>query len=179
IFVHHVLPHLGSQIAGVPGDSAQFAWGLTYTPWALLHGHTPLFSDRVIAPGGVNLMWNTTTPLLGLLAAPLSLAFGPVVTYNVVLTAVLVANGLSCYFALHRFVPDRVARTGASLFWSYSGYVVAHAHGHLNLTFIALIPPLFVLLHELAVRQVWSPRRTGALLGLVLGAQLLASNNRL
>ena len=176
LFVHRVLPHFTTRLAGFSGDSAQFAWGLTYTPWALLHGHTPLLTDRVIAPDGVNLMWNTTTPLLGLLATPFSLGLGPVASYNLVLIAVLVANGLSCYLAFRRFISDRFARGAASLFWAYSGYVVAHASGgHLNLAFIALIPPLFVLLHELAIRQVWDARRTGILLGLVLGAQLLVS----
>ena len=66
--------------------------GLVNTPWALLHGHSPLLSDRVVAPSGVNLMWNTTTPLLGVVAAPLALLGGPVLAYNLTLLCVLVAN---------------------------------------------------------------------------------------
>ncbi|HEY0559999.1 MAG TPA: hypothetical protein VGD03_06945, partial [Frankiaceae bacterium] len=39
-FAHRTLLHLSTQLAGASGDSAQFAWGLKDTSWALLHGHT-------------------------------------------------------------------------------------------------------------------------------------------
>ncbi|MCW2693379.1 MAG: hypothetical protein JWM67_1983 [Mycobacterium sp.] len=172
-FAHRTLLHLSTQLAGSSGDSAQFAWGLKDTSWALLHGHTPLLSNRDLAPGGVNLMWNTTTPLLGLLATPVTLLGGPVVTYNVVLLVVLVANGFVCYLALRRFVASRWARLVASLFFAFSGYLVPHAQGHLNLTSVFLVPVLLVLLHELLVARRWGRVRLGLALGATLAAQLL------
>lgn len=179
VFAYRTLAHLTTQFAGYPGDSAQFGWGLVYTAWALLHGHSPLLSDRVIAPAGVNLMWNTTTPLLGVVATPVSVLGGPVVAYNATLIAVIATNGFVTYLALARFAPDRIARLVGSAYFAYSGYLVPHANGHLNLTAVFLVPVLLVLLHELLVGRTWPSLRLGIALGLTLAAQLLISEELL
>jgi hypothetical protein len=178
-FAHRSLPHLTTQLIGNFGDTAQFAWGLTYTQWSLLQGQTPLLSHLVEAPHGVNLMWNTSTPFLGAVSAPITLLAGPVLGYNIVLLTVLVANGFSCYLALRRFVAPRLPRAAASLFFGFSPYLIPHANGHLNLTSVFLVPIILVLLHELVIRRQWSPVKLGLALGATLSAQLLMTEELL
>ena len=55
------------------GDPAQQAWYLGWVPWAMLHGHNPLFTTWMEYPTGVNLAANTEMPLLGLLTAPVKM----------------------------------------------------------------------------------------------------------
>ena len=47
----------------------RWSWFLAWTPFALLHGHNPFFTNYIDFPVGVNLAANTSVPLLGLLAS--------------------------------------------------------------------------------------------------------------
>ena len=49
-------------------DAPQTDWFLAWTPYALLEGRSPWFSQHLVAPEGVNLMWNTLLPLPGVLS---------------------------------------------------------------------------------------------------------------
>src|SRR5688500_3931985 len=68
---------------GLPGDPAQHMWFLRWVPHALSQLDNPLFTRHINFPDGVNLMWNTSMPLLGLVLAPISVLVSPVVAYNV------------------------------------------------------------------------------------------------
>jgi len=60
-----------STAAGV-GDGALMMWFLQWTPHAVQHGLNPLFSPSMNVPDGVNVMWNTSLLLPGLLLAPVT-----------------------------------------------------------------------------------------------------------
>ena len=68
-------PHL--LFSGAGGDVAQETWFLRWTSFALLHGHNPFYTTFVHFPRGANLAQNTTMPLLGVLAAPVTGIAGP------------------------------------------------------------------------------------------------------
>ncbi|TME73821.1 MAG: hypothetical protein E6I46_11545, partial [Chloroflexi bacterium] len=80
-----------SNAIGVGGDPNLAIWFMRWTPFALTHHLSPLFTDYLDYPSGVNLMWNTAAPLLGLLFWPITQA-APVLAYN---TAETLALGLS------------------------------------------------------------------------------------
>jgi hypothetical protein len=63
-------------------DHDLFLWWLNWIPWSVLHGENPLFTDFQHFPLGVNGMWNTSVPLLGVLLAPVTLTAGPLVAFN-------------------------------------------------------------------------------------------------
>lgn len=142
-------------------------------PFAIGHGLNPLLTDWIDYPQGVNLMWNTAAPLPALLVAPLTLTAGPVLAYNVLLTAGIALTAWSGELAAARFVSHRGTALIGGLLTGFSPYLTAHALGHLNLV-IAFLPGLaLVLLHDL-----WIARRlrwwvAGGLLGLAAAAQLL------
>jgi len=55
-------------------------WYLEWPAYALAHGANPFFSTAMFHPGGVNLLANTSVLGIGIPLAPLTWAFGPVLT---------------------------------------------------------------------------------------------------
>jgi hypothetical protein len=158
-------------LGGALGDPGVFTWFLRWTPFAVGRQISPFYSDWLNHPDGVNLMWNTWVPLPGLLLAPLTHAFGPVLSLNVLLTLGYGLSAWSAYLAIRRYVPNHGAAAGG-LVYGFSPAMIAHAH-HPNLILVFLLPWLFVLVDEAVVRQRWSPVWLGVVLGLVAAAQLL------
>ena len=159
-------------LGGALGDPGVFTWFLRWTPFAVGRHISPFYSDWLNHPTGVNLMWNTWVPLPGLLLAPLTHAFGPVLSLNVLLTLAYGLSAWSAYLAIHRYVPNHGAAAAGGLVYGFSPVMIGHAH-HPNLILAFLLPWLFVLVDEVVVRQRWSPVWLGAVLGLVAAAQLL------
>lgn len=157
--------------AGV-GDPGLFTWFLRWTPFALGRRISPFVSDYLNHPDGINLMWNTWLPLPGLLLSPLTLAFGPVLTLNVLLTLADGLSAWSAYLAIRRYVPNHGAAACGGLVYGFSPAMVGHSH-HPNLILNFLLPWLFVLVDEILVRQRRSPVWLGVALGEVAAAQLL------
>ena len=159
-------------LGGALGDPGVFTWFLRWTPFAVGRQISPFYSDWLNHPDGVNLMWNTWVPLPGLLLAPLTHAFGPVLSLNVLLTLGYGLSAWSAYLAIRRYVPNHGAAAAGGLVYGFSPAMIGHAH-HPNLILVFLLPWLFVLVDEVVVRQRWSPVWLGAVLGLVAAAQLL------
>src|SRR5215472_10968010 len=55
---------------GVRGDPSQFLWFLTWFPFATGHRLNPFFTDFIDYPSGVNLLWNTSVPLVAYVLSP-------------------------------------------------------------------------------------------------------------
>ena len=166
-------PHLLFTDAG--GDVAQETWFLQWTSFAVLHAHNPFLTNFVEYPRGANLAQNTTMPLLGILAAPISWITGPVGAANLMFWLAPTASASSGYFVLRRCVRRAPAAFVGGLFYGFSPYMVAQAIGHLNLLFVPLPPLILWFLYELLVRRTGDPRRWGAALGLAAAAQFLIS----
>jgi hypothetical protein len=154
------------------GDGALMTWFIEWTPHALRHGLNPLFSTHMNVPDGVNVMWNTSLLLPGLLLAPVTLAFGPVLTFNLLLALGLGLSAWCAAMVFRRYVRSRVAALLGGLVYGFSPYMLAQSRGHLHLTLVFLVPLLLAVLDEILVRQRWRPLVAGAALGLLAAAQL-------
>jgi hypothetical protein len=145
LFGVRVIGHPGRIVASDPIDSSQFMWFFAWWPHAILHGLNPFVTHVMFVPDGFNLTWATAMPGPSLLLAPITLAFGPAVTWNVIQLA---SPALSAWtaFLLCRHVSGR---TGPSLVGGYvfgfSPYMLIHLTGG---PYLALVPllPVFVLL---------------------------------
>jgi hypothetical protein len=168
----------GTTLAGGNGDPAIFIWFLRWVPFALRHGHDLLVAHHLNYPDGVNLMWNTSLVLPGLLLAPLTQRFGPVLTFNVVLVLAYGLSAWCAYLAIRRFVPGHLAAAVGGLVYGFSPAIRTQVHHpHMSLAFL---PPLSLLaLHEILVRQRRPPWLAGAALGLLAGCQLLTGEELL
>ena len=152
------------------------AWSLEWWPWAILHGLNPLHTGLLWAPSGYSTTWITSVPVLSLLAAPVTLLAGPLVSYNLLMLAAPPCAALACY-ALCRDLCDRFwpALLGGFLF-GFSPYVLAQAVAqHLNLVMVWPLP-LLVLIAVRYCRGQMSRRRaiagSAALLLFLFGSSL-------
>jgi hypothetical protein len=154
------------------GDGALMMWFLEWTPRALQQDLNPLFTTHMNVPDGVNVMWNTSLLLPGLLLAPVTLAFGPVLSFNLLLTLGLGLSAWCAAMVFRRYVHSRVAALLGGLVYGFSPYMLAQSLGHLQMTLVFLVPLLLAVLDEILVRQRRWPPLAGAVLGLLAAAQL-------
>jgi len=127
------------------GDVAQMAWFQSWTAWAIAHVHDPFVSYAINAPHGVNLMWNTAMPLAGAVMAPITLAFGPLTTVNVLFILGPITTALTARWWLGRHVESELARSVGGAVVGFGPFVAAHLGGHLNFTVLTLVPVLLRL----------------------------------
>lgn len=142
-FGARVLPHPGRLLIGSfnQSDAEIFVWSFAWWPHAILHGTNPFVPHVVYAPTGINLAWVTSVPGLAIAFAPITLLFGPGVSFNV---AALLMPALSAWtgFLLCRYVTRSTLPSivGGYLF-GFSSYMLAHEFAsHLNLTSVFLVP---------------------------------------
>jgi hypothetical protein len=157
-------------------DSQLNMWFLSWTPFALLHGHNPFFTTFGNYPYGVNLLTDTGEPLLGLLAAPFTLLLGPIISFNIMLALAMASSATAAYALARRFTTWRPAAFFAGLLYGFSPYMVGQGLYHLNLLFVPLPPLMFLVVYELVVVQRGRPERWGALLALLVCAQFFISS---
>jgi hypothetical protein len=152
----HFAHNLGdAHLDQVSMDPNFYTWCLRWWPYAIGHGINPFFSHLIWAPRGHSLAWVTAIPPIALLAAPLTLAAGPIVTFNllVILGPPLAAwaTFVLCRRITRKFWPSLA---GGAVF-GFSAYEMNHiAAGQLNLTYSLLVPLLayvFVLWRDQAI----------------------------
>jgi hypothetical protein len=135
------------------------------------HLGDPWATSFLAAPGGTQLAYHTLMPLPGLLMTPVTLLFGPSVSYNLLSIA---CPGLLCY-AMYRaarlWLPTGFGAIAAGAFFGLSSNVAWRSWYQVNLALGALLLPLTLAAAVLLRRT--PGRRRAAILGLVLGAALL------
>ena len=77
------MAHPGRGYVGTGVDPQIPIWMLAWWPHAILHGQNPIVTHAIWAPDGVDLAWVTSIPAVALAFAPLTLAAGPVASFNV------------------------------------------------------------------------------------------------
>ncbi len=121
-------------------------WSLRWWPYAISHGLNPLYSSQISAPAGHSLAWVTTVPPLALLASPLTLTAGPIVSFNLLL-ALAPPLSAGAAFVLCRRLTGKFwpALAGGAVF-GFSAFELARdAAGQLNLSYSLLLPILAYL----------------------------------
>jgi len=165
--------------AGDTGDVDLFAWFMRYDAVAIAHGHLPaLVTTAMGAPRGVNLMWNTSVLLPGILLAPVTLLAGPQVSLTIMLTLGLAGSAASLFWVLRRWGASTGAAALGGAVYGFSPALVNSGIGHYHLV-LAVLPPLMIdaLLRILTGRG--SAIRSGVWLGLLAAAQLFTGEELL
>lgn len=167
-----VLAHLTTTASeGFGGDSALQMWWLAAVPHAVVHGHSPLTSDLLNAPAGVNALWNTSLVLPALLLTPITVTAGPVVSFNLLLAAAPVASALAAFAFLRRHVGPAAAILGG-LVYGFNPLTTVGEPTHLFVTLTPLVPIIAILVERLLTdERPWWPAAPA--LGAAVAAQLL------
>jgi len=169
----------GRLQVGDPHDVDLFAWYLRYAATAVSHGRLPaLVTTALNPPQGVNLMWNTSFLLPGIVLAPVTLLAGPQVSLTVVLTMSLAGSAAALFFVLRRWGAGNSAAALGGAVYGFSPAMINSGIGHYHLVF-AVLPPLMIhaLLRLLTGRG--KAVRTGAWLGVLVGAQFFIGEEML
>lgn len=152
-------------------DAIEEVWWLAWTAFALPHGHNVLAAQWQDYPAGENFGVNGSMLALGVFFMPITKLFGPVVAWNVALRLGVALSASSMCLVLRRWTTWWPAAFVGGLLYGFSAYMSYYGGNYLFLVFVPLPPLIFLLLHEILVRQRWRPGRTGALLGLVCALQ--------
>lgn len=159
-------------------DPSQTVWFLGWFAHALAAGHNPLLTTAMNVPSGYNLAQNTSVPLLGLIATPITLWVGPLVAAKVLVLAAMPASAASAYLVLRRWQVWEPAAAIGGMMYGYSPYMVDEGALHLHLTFVPLPPVILSLLARVMVSPDVSPsarrRRMGLLAAAVAGQYLIS-----
>ncbi|MCU4183777.1 hypothetical protein K6U06_05350 [Acidiferrimicrobium sp. IK] len=178
----HIVTHPTTiAMSSGAGDSATFAWQLAYVPWAIAHGHDPFVATVANYPAGLNLLDNTSLPLLGLIGSPVTALWGPVATLNLWWVLAFPLSAAAAYLLARRFTTSRSIAWFAGLLYGFGPYQVAQGAGHLNLAFVPVPPLVMLLLYDLLVAPVRgqptrSPRSIGARLAVLVIVQFFISS---
>jgi len=166
---------LGSTVAGFKGyDALQYVWSLWWNKTAIVDLHTsPANVALLYAPGGAYHPLLIVTPYLELSAVPLTLACGPVATYNLLLLFSFIFTALTTYLLAYELSGDRLAAFLGGLVFAFFPNRLGHALGGHLPQLTAYWFPLYALSLVWLVRR--PTRRRGLWCGVCLGLSLLVN----
>ena len=163
--------HLSRGLLPESSDVSSYVWALWWVARQVTHLGNPWFTGYMAAPVGVQLGFDTTMPLPGLILTPVTLAFGPAASFSLL---TIVTPGLLCYAAYRvarLWLPSLTGAVAAGAFFGLSSMLAFQDWTHLNIALGAVSLPVTL---EAAVRLRRRPGwRQAVVLGLVLGASVL------
>ncbi len=151
------------EVPGPPEDNLQGLWNLWWVKRSLLSGQSPLRTDLLYYPQGVDLSLHTFSffnTVLGILLQPL---FGLVGTYNVLWFLSFPLGAMGAFALAHRVSRHLGGSLLAGWAFAFSAYHMAHGAHHLNLASLQFLPWYAWALER--VREGPTPAR-GAIAGL-------------
>jgi hypothetical protein len=152
-------------------DAGGYVWDFWWVARQVSHLSSPWSTRYLAAPVGSDLGYHTLMPLPGLLMTPVTLAFGPSLSYNLLS---ILCPGLLCYVmyrAARLWLPTQLGAIVAGGFFGLSAILTWRSWYELNLALGALFLPMAL---EAAVRLTRLPgRRQTVILGAVMGTAIL------
>jgi len=153
-------------------DVSSYVWDLWWIAHQVIHLGNPYFTTQMAAPAGIQLGFDTTMPLAGLIMIPVTVAFGPSASFTLL---TILAPGLACYvmYRAARLWLGEPGAIAAGALFGLSSMLAWQDWYHLNIALGTLFLPMTL---EAAVRLRRRPgRRQAVILGLVLGASVLVN----
>jgi hypothetical protein len=174
---HRALSAPASHLVGQCCDSLVAVSYLQSTGVAILHGHQPFVTTYLNAPIGVNALWQPSSSIaLGIVATPFELLIGPIATFDLFAVMAVALSGWSAYLVLCRWVGGQAGPIVGGLVFGFSSFMMVQSvAGHLDLTFLALVPPTLALVVNVVLGRARVPWLSGVGLGALLTLQFLVN----
>jgi hypothetical protein len=158
--------------SGDPEDVDLFVWFMRYAAAAVSHGHLPaLVTTALNTPRGINVMWNTSFLLPGVVLSPVTLLAGPQVSLTIALTLGFAGSAASLFWVLRRWGAGIWPAALGGAVYGFSPALVDSGIGHYHMQF-AVLPPLIIDAMLRIVTGRGRPARAGVWLGLLVAAQV-------
>ncbi|BAW03436.1 glycosyl transferase [Nocardia seriolae] len=134
-------------------DQTMWEWFFAVTAHNVAHLENPLGSLLQNYPDGVNMMANTAMFGVGVPLTPVTLLFGPTVTFVLVLTLGLFGTAFAWYWLFSReAVASKFAAAVGGLFCGFAPAMISHANAHPNFVVLALLPLIALQLIRMTKR---------------------------
>ena len=136
---------LSHEVVGQGPDPSLFVWFLAWWP---THWWHPWKTTLLWAPTGIHLGWVTTVPFLSLIASPLTMFAGPIVSYNLMMWLGVFATAWATYLFCYEWHHRPQVGMVQGLIVAISPYLMGQAwDGHLNLVWmpVPLLTAVFVV----------------------------------
>jgi hypothetical protein len=156
-------------VGGLFTDPQIFIWSFAWLPHAIAHGLNPFYTHAIWAPGGFNLAWATSVPGLALAFAPLTLAFGPVLAYNVASILMPALAAWAAFLLCRRLTQSFWPALAGGYLFGFSSYMLGGQLTHIHTLVVFPIP-----LAALAILRFLDGELGGRALALSLAGVLLA-----
>lgn len=152
-------------------DQNLWEWFFSVTADNVLHLNNPLTTHFQNHPLGVNLMANTAMLGIGIPLAPVTLTFGPTVTWAIALTGGLAGTAAAWYWVFSRhLVTHRVGAAIGGAFCGFAPPMISHGNAHPNFVAWFVLPFIALLVFKIARGE--RPVRNGIFLGLLAAYQI-------
>ncbi len=189
VLTYPLILHFATRVAGNGSDDPALAWNLWWVPYAILHlGTSPIYTDYMFYPIGLNLAFYTLTYLNAFLAIPVQFVFNLVVAANVNLLLSFALSGFGAYLLVKYLLRGawgegreiELAAFAAGALYAFSSNKFLYASlGQFNIASSQWIPFYVLFLLKLTDTRFspLAPRtalRFGFLLGLFLLFQALS-----
>jgi hypothetical protein len=171
ILTYPTMVRLGSDIPGF-GDAPRMAWDAWAFARAITDPQVPLSTTELIFHPlpDVPTLWEGTPSLL--LAVPLELLFGAVISYSLIFVLSFVLAGSFTFLLARHLSVNRVASFVAGAIFSFCAYHYAHGLGHMHVFSIQWLP-----LCALALLRFWDRPGIGRAAHLALALVLVVTDS--
>ncbi|MCP9621830.1 glycosyl transferase, partial [Nocardia otitidiscaviarum] len=162
-------------------DQTMWEWFFAVTAHKVANLENPLGTVLQNYPDGVNMMANTAMFGVGVPFTPITLLFGPTVTFVLVLTLGLAGTAFAWYWLFSRYLVDaRGAAAVGGLFCGFAPGMISHGNAHPNFVVLALLPLITAQFIRLAKRAaadagataLGARSRDAVVLGLLVALQI-------
>ncbi len=107
VLTYPLILNFATHVAGDGSDDPALAWNLWWVPYSIFHlGVSPIYTDYMFYPIGLNLAFYTLTYLNAFLAIPIQFAFNLVVAANVNLLFSFAVGGFGAYLLVKWLIRD-------------------------------------------------------------------------
>ncbi len=98
VLTYPLILHFATHVAGDGSDDPALAWNLWWVPYSIFNlGASPIYTDYMFFPIGLNLGFYTLTYLNAFLAIPFQFAFGVIPAANINLLLSFTLSGFGAY----------------------------------------------------------------------------------
>jgi len=129
-----------TSVGGLFTDPQVFIWSFEWWPHAILHGENPFYTHAIWAPDGFNLAWATTVPGLAIAFAPVTLAFGPILSYNAACILMPALAAWTAYLLCRHMTGATWPSLVGGYLFGYSSYILGGELSHVNTVAVFLVP---------------------------------------
>ena len=145
-FGYPVMSHISKYYIGGGVDPTQYIWSFEWVRYCLFHFKNPFYTDFMWSPHGFSLTGSTAVIGAAFLSLPLTILFGPVAGYNIVMILLPAFAAFSMFILLKHITAARLfpAMFGGYVF-GFSSYMINQMSSHMHLVLVFLIPLMVYL----------------------------------